>query len=154
MPSKQSTRVTDTLAWHPHGYAWEDNSPLHTVTEAAEVLGKAIKHLADSDNTTVDQKQPVSTIVYDLQQQFQALKQIYSAGTADEPTTAAPESLQTTPDTHVVTPTAPEQRVRVTPPPSSMTTRQATRRQHQIHAVRESYQQPASRGYCRHSISK
>ena len=135
--AKQSTRVTDTLAWHPHGYAWEDNSPLHTVTEAAEVLGKAIKHLADSDSTTADQKQPISTIVYDLQQQFQALRQIYSADNTEDPT-EAPESLQITLDAHVVTPTAPEQRVRVTPPPSSMTTRQTARRQHQIHAVRES----------------
>ena len=45
---KESIRVSDTIAWHPHGYAWEQHSPLDIIGTSADVLVQAIQQLQPS----------------------------------------------------------------------------------------------------------
>ena len=69
-----SIRITDTLAWHPHGYKWEEHSPLEHVTETADALTKALQHLADSHHTAAAHRQPLQSITHELTTQFRALQ--------------------------------------------------------------------------------
>jgi hypothetical protein len=53
------SRITDTLAWHPKGYAWNTLSGAEIVSEAASTLSKAIIQLASSPHIPPDQRQPL-----------------------------------------------------------------------------------------------
>ena len=87
-----SIRVTDTLAWHPHGYNWEEYSPLDMVTETADVLAKALHHLATSDTTTAAQRQPIQAIAHELTANFKALQHVYDPPVASEQDTTSVSS--------------------------------------------------------------
>jgi len=72
-----NTRTTDTVAWHPKGYQWEQYSPLEMVTSTAEVLSNALHHLAQSDTTLAAHRQPIDNISHDILSNFEALKAIF-----------------------------------------------------------------------------
>ena len=86
-----STRTADTLAWHPHGYKWEEYSPLDMVTSMADALSTAMHHLATHDPTTAAQQQPLEHIAHDIKRNFEALKNIY---TPPPPQPPAPDPAQ------------------------------------------------------------
>ena len=77
-----SLRTTDTIAWHPHGYNWEEYSPLELVKETAEALTSALHHLADSDTTMAAHRQPLHSITHELTTQFRALPKVYEMPTS------------------------------------------------------------------------
>ena len=84
---KQSTRHTDTVAWHPCGYTLPQYSPLEMVTETVDVMAKALHHLATSDTITAAQRQPVTNIAHEIESQFTALRHIYELPEASGPAT-------------------------------------------------------------------
>ena len=47
-------RITDTLAWHPKGYAWNTLSGAEIVAEATSILSKAILQLVSSPHVPPD----------------------------------------------------------------------------------------------------
>ena len=141
-----STRITDTVAWHPKGYKWECYSPLEMVTATADALSSALHHLATSDTTAVAHKQPIQHIAYDIMSNFQALKAVFDDNTISPPAasalTPAPTTVQrvvegdtaATPAVQRVvegdtTATPPVQRVAVTHN-NTPTTRHSKRRKH------------------------
>jgi hypothetical protein len=76
---KHSTRTTDTVAWHPHGYEWEAHSTLDVITGAADIMAKALQQLTTTDGS----RQPVNTIAVEIQRQFNDLKRIYGQTNVD-----------------------------------------------------------------------
>ena len=102
-----TTRTTDTVAWHPHAYRWEEYSPLEMVSSIADALGTALQHLADNDTHTAAERQPIQHIAHDIQTNFEALK---AAFTPLEQ--RVPETHDTTaPQLHqdIITPALPQQ---------------------------------------------
>jgi len=73
-----TTRTTDTVAWHPHSYQWEEYSPLEMVSSIADALSTALQHLADSNAHTAAERQPIQHIAHDIQTNFEALKTAFT----------------------------------------------------------------------------
>ena len=97
---KESTRVCDTIAWHPYGYNWPTHSPIDIIAASAEVLVNAIKQLP----TTPATEQPLNTIAMEIDDQFKALKRMHEETAPARPPAPHPQD-NTVPDT------APIQRV-------------------------------------------
>jgi hypothetical protein len=76
--SSSSVRTTDTVAWHPKGYAWAQYSPLDVVTEISDALATALHHLANSESNTAAHQQPLQHVAHDLITNFRALRDIYT----------------------------------------------------------------------------
>lgn len=131
-----TSRVADTVAWHPHGYQWESYSPLEMITHTVETLSEALKQLANSDTTAATHRQPLKHIAYDIMSNFEALKAVFQPQdntTQDERVPAAitedPHAVQRV-SAPTATPSAPVQRV---PAPTAVATppRRSERRKHQ-----------------------
>ena len=72
-----AVRVTDTLAWHPKGYAWETFSVLDIVKEAAEVLGQTLQQLSTSSVAAANQQEPLNNITLSIITQLGHLQDIF-----------------------------------------------------------------------------
>ena len=110
-----STRVTDTVAWHPHGYHWEATSPLEMVTQAADVLANAMHHLAHAPATTAGHAQPITEAAVAITTQLKRLQRLYDE-TAPEQRV---EPTQVTQDALTAQEMAPKQRVEASPAPTA-----------------------------------
>ena len=129
---KESTRISDTIAWHPHGYAWEQHSPLDIIGTSADILVQAINQLP----TTQDTQQPLSTISTELQTQFKALQRLYApqapaanpTGEAQDEQRPTSAPIQRVPTPHIALPNS-----RVPDPVNAPTQTSTRRRPRQCH---------------------
>lgn len=125
-----STRITDTVAWHPHGYHWEHTSPLELVTQATDVLAEAMHHLATTPTTNAQHSQPINDAALAINTQLKRLQRLYDES-ENEPTlavTPAPtkSGLTTTPEQRVEAPTD----TQVKTPTRNQELRKSRRRKH------------------------
>ena len=125
-----STRVTDTLAWHPHGYHWEDTSALEMVTQAADVLADAMHHLASAPSTAAEHSQPINDTALTITNELKRLQRIYSDNNDEDESDHAPEQRVAPP---VTDNTDTEQRV---PPPGIHVSKAAPARQQELRRSR------------------
>ena len=77
MTATHTTRITDTVAWHPHDYNWAGYSSLDLVTEATQHLTRAILNLTTTEDNNAAQSQPINDITHKLADDMQALVQLY-----------------------------------------------------------------------------
>ena len=96
-----TTRITDTVAWHPHDYNWAGYSALDLVTEATQHLTRAILNLTTTEDNNAAQSQPIHDITHKLADDMQTLVQLYPV------IKDAPVAPPTTPPRPRRTPTPP-----------------------------------------------
>ena len=101
-----ATRVTDTLAWHPHDFNWPTYSPLELVIEATDQLNAAIHHLTNSNPHTANQPQPLTeaaaqllTAIHQLRTIIPEPPQLPSPPDQTSNDTVAPPRCRTPPST-------------------------------------------------------
>ena len=118
----ETTRVTDTLAWHPHNIIIPGLSPLDALISAITQLTQALLHIQNSPSDVIKSKQPVNNIVSTLTDSLLSLKSIF-----DEPAKIPVEhevEHQPVPgaEQRVISslppPASPEQRVETSPEPT------------------------------------
>ena len=75
----QRPRISDTLAWHPVGYAWNTLSDAELVAEAASTLASALHHLADSPHLQAHHRQPVLDSRITIMDQLERIQDLFTA---------------------------------------------------------------------------
>ena len=88
--STGAQRITDTLAWHPHGFSLPTATPLELVSDAASSLTDALHLLAKSNIVAAVNAQPLHDLISSTQDNLKNLVTFFSIGTApprDEPAT-------------------------------------------------------------------
>jgi hypothetical protein len=86
-----SVRTTETLAWHPHGYAWNTPSPLDMVVESSNLLTAALKNLAQADPHMASIGQPLHSVTEDICHSLRSLTHMYQLARAEDP--ASPQRV-------------------------------------------------------------
>jgi hypothetical protein len=77
-----ATRVTDTLAWHPHDCQMPTATPIELVTDAAHTLSNAMHTLAESNVVTADNVQPLQLLATNMDDNLRDLITLFHADDA------------------------------------------------------------------------
>jgi len=88
-----ATRVTDTLAWHPHGYAMPAATPAELMIDAVNTLSKALHVMAEGNIVSANNAQPLHALIPALDANLLDLVTLFKP-TCDEPTSDADAANQ------------------------------------------------------------
>jgi hypothetical protein len=113
-----ATRVTDTLAWHPHGFEMPTATPLELVKDAATTFSQAMRVLAEANIVSANHRQPLHVLVDTMEASLLDLVTLFKEDTpaanqrvpSDDVPHMEPE-LNTTPLPVTLPTTQPNQRV-------------------------------------------
>ena len=78
--STGAQRITDTVAWHPHGYSLPAASPLEMVKEAAESINKALTTLSQSNIVSANNAQPLQAVITAIDVNLTDLVSLFTDG--------------------------------------------------------------------------